>query len=336
MKRLSIMALALASLALSPQAQATPTPITEGLAQLCPASGPAGLVFAEPANTQDKAALAALKWNGRFGRGKAQFTSWSERLFAVEWHKPSPDGKINWAWLNEVEKNLLASGWEPLPRPNIASLSALNSRMVTKTVAGRRLVIEFDAPGIQLIRCADLDLLELDARERENNLSPGSPRPVPPAPPARPFALPDAKVCANQEMTDAFSGISGPWEFGELAEKHFPLSDPASELATYERRLGVWLEWKLRSEGGYSEAEVWALDQNDGRPNKENDAMIALLGTMGQAFAAEKAKDGRKLCEAMIAILGGLHANAEIDASEGRRRNAILEAEVARLGIALD
>lgn len=323
-------------LILSSSVLAAQMPRADNFEHLCPASGPVGLAFGQSRNTQDKAALAALKRDGALGQGKAQFTSWSDRLYAVEWHKPSPDGQLNQTWLDEVEQLLLAAGWKPLRQPNLKSSFATHPRMVTKTVTGSRLVIEYDAPGIKLIRCADLDLLELDARERDGDLAPGSPRPLAPVPPTLPFALPDTKVCATRELTDAFAGILSPSDLGALAEKHFPLTDPASDLAAYERRLGIWLEWKLRTNGGLSEEEIWALDPNAGRYEGGNDAKIALLGTMGEAFEALKTKDGRRLCEAMIAILGGLHADSKIEASESRRRNSILEAEAARLGIALN
>jgi hypothetical protein len=321
-------------LAASP-ALASPVPTAAELASLCPASGPAFLVYGQ---TPDKLAssLKALEQEGQMGQGEAQFTAWSDRLYAVEWRKPSPDGDVNTRWLEELDDNLRGDGWKPLDRQDLKSSFAMEPRIFTKTVDGRALVIEIDAPGVQLIRCADLELLELDQRERSEDLAAGSPRPTPPPAPAQPFLLPDPKVCAKPEMIAAFSGTADPKDLGPLAEKHFQLDDPAGDTATYERRLGVWLRWTLRTAGAMSEEEIWALDPSGGKFDESFDTSMALIGTMGQALEAGQSRDGRRKCEATIAILKGVNADAQATARRERRANAILEAAAAKRGITLD
>lgn len=301
---------------------------------LCPGYGLPGLTFGADEAGQDKAALAALRQDWPLGEGEAQFTNWSDKLYAVEWRKDVRDGPSLEAWRAAIEDTLREQGWQPADYPGHHSLMATDSTMAQKVVGGRTLVIEYDTPGLQLLRCADLDLLRLDRREMDGELDPGSARPI--APVDRPFKLPDPAECARPELIEAFSHTAKLKEVGPTIERQFSLDDPALELAAYERRLGIWLKWKLRSEGGLDQEQIWDLERPAERANETLDETIALLGTVGQTMEAQQAKDPRKLCEASVDMLGAMHRNALEEAASRRKANAPLEAEARRLGLKLD
>lgn len=327
--------LAAGSLASTP-ALAAPDFGAAELVKLCPATGPAGLAYGVDRAHQDAAALKALGQNGPTGAGEAMFTTWSGKLYGAEWRKESPDGDVNTAWLEGLDASLREAGWELVDRQDLKAMFAMEPRIFTKVVEGRQLMIQIDAPGIQLVSCTDLALSELDRRERDEDLAEGSPRPQMPPAPSQPASVPDPKVCATPELIAAFSESDDPKDFGPTAGKYFQFEDPAADVAEYEKRLGVWLRWKLRTAGGMSQEEIWALDKTEGKFDESLDASIAMLDTMGQAFEAGQTRDGRKKCEATIELIKGFKVEAEATTKRERKSNAILEAEAARRGIAIN
>lgn len=325
--RTALAALVLAGAAMPQAAWANPAPTAPDIAALCPVGGPAGLAFGVERKGQDAAALRALEGDGPLGEGEAQFTTWSDQLYAVEWRKPSPDDAINQPWRENVDAALLAAGWRPVDHRKLKSSSAMDQTMVEKTVGNRTLVIEYDTSGIQMLRCGDLALMEIDARERDGDLLPGSPRPVPPAAPVAPFTLPDPAICARPDLVAAFSSTKSSREIGPLLERHFDLRDPVGDQEEFENRLKTWLEWKLRTAGGLSMEQIWNLTE----PPPGVDELEESLGSINLMIEAEAAKDGRKLCQAGLAMFGSLQRDMAQRAAANHRINAALDGELRRL-----
>lgn len=327
---------ALAALSSPVAAQAAVPPDLTKPESLCPGTGLPGLEFGQDEGAQSKATLEALRQEWPSGSGEAEYTHWSGRLFAVEWRMSTDDAAASLVWRSGIEDWLDASGWAPVELPELRSLRSMGSSMAQKTVNGRTLVIEFDTDGIQLLRCADRELLELARNELEGELAPGSLRPLVPLAPTQPWRLPGREECTRPELIAAFSQIKQSTELGPLLEKYFPAEDPALAESDYQRRLNTWLKWKLRGEGGLTEEQVWKFDRPAEKADAGIDQTIALLETMGRWAEAEKTKDGKTMCEASIAILDAMHKTGLSEAAGHRAANALLEAEARRLGVAVD
>lgn len=327
---------ALAALVAPAIAHAAVPPDLNQPESLCPGIGLPGLEFGKDEGDQSKATLEALRQEWSIGSGEAEYTHWSGRLFAVEWRMPTDDAAASLVWRNGIDDWLDSNGWVPVELPEVRSPRSMSSSMAQKTVNGRTLVIEFDTDGIQLLRCADRDLLEIARNEMEGELSPGSLRPLIPLAPAQPWRLPGREECSRPELIAAFSQIKQSNELGPLLEKQFPVEDPAMAEADYQRRLNTWLKWKLRGEGGLSEEQLWAFDRPEEKADTGLDETIALLETMGRWAEAEKTQDAKTMCEASIAILDAMHKTSLSEAAGHRKANAALEAEARRMGIAID
>jgi hypothetical protein len=328
--------IALAALVTPAIAHAAVPPDLNQPESLCPGISLPGLEFGKDEGAQSKAILEALRQEWPIGSGEAEYTQWSGRLFAVEWRMPTDDAAASQVWSNGIEDWLDENGWVPVELPELRSLRSMGSSMAQKTVNGRDLVIEFDTDGIQLLRCADRELLELARNELEGDLAPGSLRPLAPLAPTQPWRLPGREECTRPELIAAFSQIKQSTELGPMLERHFPAEDPALAESDYQRRLNIWLNWKLRGEGGLSEEQVWEFDRPAEKADAGIDQTVALLETLGRWAEVEKTKDGKSMCEAGIAILDAMHKTSLSEAAEHRASNALLEAEARRLGIAVD
>jgi hypothetical protein len=329
-------------------AQDAPKPAitAELVSRLCPVSGMPGLKLGATREEQPPELLRILRRLPAsfkpFTEAELETTSWSGKVAAITYRAASPDGDVNDALLEGFDAPMIAAGWEPVVLDRtVTPLSVLGGRTLEREILGpdgsRKLLLEFDASGALALRCGDPALLELDQRERDGTLEPGSPRPVAPAyDPA--LRLPEPSACqspALQRLTVENEKLEE--EAPELVP-FLAATTQESDRAQFGKRLGTWLEWKLLGSGKVDDNRLVALRTAAAKSNVDGEMrlMMQFLAIGGELAEARERGDALKSCEGLRKLMAFEHDKSRQQVAYWDRVNAALEAEAKRLGIGLE
>lgn len=323
-----------------------PTISAELVSRLCPVTGALGLKLGAVRGDQPPELLRSLRRLpaefAPFTEGELDTTAWSGRVAAITYRAVSPDGDVNDRLLEAFDDTMTTAGWTGVALGDtITPLSSLASRTLEREVEGpdgkRALLLEFDASGALGLRCGDPALLELDQRERDGTLEPGSLRPVAPQfDPA--LRLPEADACqspAIRRLTTSPDKLDE--DTPEVAAFAGAVSQE-SDRAQFDKRLNTWLEWKLLNSGKIDENRLVELRTKAAKQNIDGEmkSMMYLLELAADIADARENNDEFKACEAMRKFLVLDHGKLRAQHQYWTSVNAGLEAEAKRLAIALD
>ena len=303
---------------------------------LCPSLGQAGLLFGEPSSRQDPNFVEHLNHlppqHAPFAEAALEFTPWSDRLAAVVYMAPSPNGGANRLWGKELEESLRQAGWIDSARSDLTSVNAVAPKLFEKrldTRNGRRtIVLEFDISGALMLRCGDSELLRLSRNERDGQLEPGSPRPAAlPAVPTLP--LPTEAGCSDPRVLEAFKT---PGHVDEKLPALRRLMEGGFQIADQKRqaeRLHTGLAWRLRTSGQVSEDRIWQVEEAAATP-PDVIGLVNLLNAAGPGF---QSRNPRALCRSIIGLVIGTVETDKREIARWAKINAALEAEARKHGI---
>ncbi|MDP3907204.1 hypothetical protein [Novosphingobium sp.] len=312
---------------------------------LCPGVTLPGTVLGAPRSAQDAGFVASLhKLPARFApfaEAELDLTDWSDRLAAITWRGASPDGDVNTRTMEAFRAAMTAAGWAETVQGDLMTPLGFDAVMFEKdlptNLGTRRMLVEFDTPGALMLRCGDAELLELALAERDGKLAPGSPRPSLPAlGPAA--ALPDASVCADPAVQAVFVDEGRIDEANPALQRLLAAGEQSGAMSHAAKRLNTWLKWKLLGSGKIDADALWTVQErveaHDGEALTQD--MTGFLAAAGAMMQARKAGDRAQICRAFLDVMHFQHAREQREAAKWTRVNAALEAEAARLGIALD
>jgi hypothetical protein len=276
-----------------------------------------------------------------FTEATLEMTPWSQKLAGVIYLAESPNDPPNQAWSDALAQSLTSSGWTPSQRSDLASPLTFNAIMFEKVVestSGSHIAfIEFDTPGALKLRCGDAKLLEIQKKEQDGQLEPGSLRPAKPR-----YVEIDSTAndvdCDNPLLLEAFREPSSVDENNIAFRQFVAGSEALSEQKYYGERLMTWLKWKLISSGRVDEDKIWELEekvaQRDGKAKMSNwmDAIAAL----GDMLKAQEQGDARAMCHSLARVMDATAKGDRSDIAYHAKVTQALEQEARRLDINVD
>lgn len=331
-----------------PAFAAAPPPVISAdlVARLCPVTGIAGLKLGATRDEQPSELLRSMRSLPDsfrpFTDAEVETTAWSGRVAAVTYRAASPDGEVNDALLESFDETMTAAGWAPVVLEHaITPLSVLGGHALAREVDGpqgkQKLLLEFDASGALALRCGDPELLELDQRERDGTLEPGTARPVEPAydPTLR---LPEPAVCQSPGLEQIFAAPGTLNEDAPELAQFAAASVQESDRAHFAKRLNVWLEWKLLNSGKVDDSRLVKLREQAAKQDVDGQMgqMMGFLAAGGDMMKAQEAGNAVAACEAMRRVMGFTYDKARQGWAYWSRVNAALEGEAKRLGVAVE
>ncbi|WP_137870482.1 hypothetical protein [Sphingopyxis sp. 2PD] len=328
------------------QAEAVKPVQAEQIEQLCPGLKMTELSLGLPRSQQNTHFLKQVnrlpEAFAPFTEADVEFTPWSGLLAGITYLGVSPDGDVNQSLAAALESSLLAAGWTTSERTDFASPLGFNSQYFSKEVETpqgmRELFIEFDTPGALLLRCGDRRLFNIQKREYEGELEPGSKRPRQPL-----AANKDAKIAAESDCDDILL-LEAFGKAGIVDETSPAFADfiaGGASLSAYENykgRIVTWLKWSLLDSKRIDRDRMWKLEDEAGRGRTEQTlaAIGSLLEAVAQVGAASEEGDSKAVCKSFVGVM---RAQADAD----RRKIAyheqitkLLEQEAARVGLNLE
>lgn len=329
-------------------AQEAPKPVITAdlVAKLCPVTGMPGLKLGATRKEQPPELLRNLRRLpddfGPFTEAELDTTAWSNRVAAITYRAASPDGDVNEQLLYDFDDRMQAAGWNgTVTDKTILPLSGFGGRTLEREVEGPEgkqvLLLEFSAGGALALRCGDPALLELDQRERDGTLEPGTLRPV--APPYDPsLRLPDAAACRSVAVQEATADRD---KFDEAAPEMVPFLAAATQEADrsfFGKRLMTWLEWKLLGSTKVADDGLVKIKEKAAKADvdAEMTRMMQFLALGGELAKAREAGDKFASCDALRRLMAFEYQGHQAKWAYWSRVNTALEAEAKRLGIALD
>jgi hypothetical protein len=276
-----------------------------------------------------------------FTEADLEFTPWSDLLAGITYRAASPDGEVNRNLAETLESSLLAAGWTKSDRPDLASPLVFVAQHFSKEVetpqGKRELFLEFDTPGALMLRCGDSRLLEIQKKENEGELEPGSKRPQQPLTADKNATIANESACEDALLLQSF-GKAGVVDETAPAFADFIAGGAAlSEYKQYKGRIVTWLKWALLDSKKIDRDRIWELEDQANRGIAEQE--LSLLGTIFekvmQADAAMKDDEPKAACQSFFAFM---QAQAEKDRSDiayHERVTRLLEQEAARVGLDL-
>lgn len=329
----------------SPAANAAVPKVTESalVEGLCPGRDGNPLAFGITEDAVDEAALAGLNERATaagFDKARLQYTSWSNKLYGVEYVLDVPGGDDLSEWGEQFGKRMIELGWAFSEDP----FTSLSAGRYEKEVEGdeehRILGIELGLHSINrgiTLLCADAELQLADKDERDGALAQGSPRPVAPKPqpPVEDFL---ARLdCSDPGLLADFAKAQDLDDAGVLVEARLSPPELNSE-ANYQYRLVKWLRWRMLLSDRIDENRLFEIERKVAEevPEDFNGNFIEMMGALEAVMSADKLSDPAALCTAYRNAVGVV---AKQSADEARRNAALAiayEAEARRLAIPLD
>ena len=323
-----------------------PVPSAQQVEALCPGLGGNPLAFGTAEGNVTEAALAQAKElavAAGFEKAQLQYTSWSHKLYGVEYVLDVPGGDDLSDWGDLFGERIMERGWDFSEDPFTPLSAGRYEKEIDvddgQWVLGVELGLHSTHRGITLL-CADAKLQLEDKNERDGELAPGTQRPKPPSP-KKVQAAKDYVArfdCDNAEFVAALSAAEELDDNGPIVEALLgPVVDLEPE-SSYQSRLGTWMRWTMRHSGKITEEEIWAIEdvvaQNIGWNPAEQ--FTEFLGSFVDVVSAQEAGDGAGKCRGLRTMF---LSDRDGSSNEGRRNaavNAALEAEARRRGIAID
>lgn len=310
--------------------------------QLCPVGGAGTLRLGLGEAQQDPALRRTFSVGGAafvpFTEARAVYTPWSGKLSALEFNGASPDGDDNQAFLDGMVSQLEANGWVSAEAPKVFGSFMMNPLIYAKdlptTDGPRRFVLQFDAPGAVLLTCAGLDLLKLGEDENQEQLAPGSERPVAPPADDQPLANLRPQDCDNPDFRARLMASLTEGDRSGVTSA----ADRASDQEGYQTRLRTWLRWKMIGSGKVDAPALWDIEEKIA-PMEGAQLEKDFIGFADGIVAIETARkkgDAAAECRGMVALVAAETGKAGNEAARLAKVNVALEAEAMRLGIALD
>lgn len=277
-----------------------------------------------------------------FSRGKPWSTEWSDRLFAMEYMAPMPEGGTLDEFAAALGSVLTAAGWAAKPAdydPPIYMLTASGDWTWTRpdpTAPDQaELVLGLSgALGEIVLTCGRTDLMLAHAEEALGNLPAGTPRP----------AMPDIPIPALRSEADC----GQPAVIAEI-ERLLASNEPDLFLAqmvartTYRDRLTSWMAWKLEQSGKVAPDRLAELLLSaagsvspDGNPFAQFEMFGEMLDLIEPIADAEGARDPAALCRSLVPFESWLARIDALTLGQTEAAQAALTAEAARLGVPLD
>lgn len=320
-----------------------PVPSAQQLEALCPGIGGNQLTFGTTEDNVTEAALAQAQERAvaaGFEKAQLQYTSWSNKLYGVEYVLDVPGGDDLSDWGDLFGERIMERGWA-FSEDSFTPLSAGRYEKEIdgddgQRVLGVELGLHSTHRGITLL-CADAELQLADKDERDGSLAQGSPRPVAPEPqpPVEEFL---ARLdCSDPGLLEDFAKAQDLDDAGVLVEARLSPPELNSE-ANYQHRLVKWLRWRLLWSDKIDENGLFDIERKVAKevPEDFDGDFIEMVGVLEAVMSADKLSDPAALC---TAYRDAVRVIAKQSAS-GARRNAALaiayEAEAERLGITLD
>lgn len=328
------------------QEAAKPAITAELVSRLCPVTGMPGLKLGATRQEQPTELLRGLRplpaSFAPFTEAELDTTAWSDRAAAITYRAASPDGDVNEQLLYDFDDTMQAAGWSgTVTDKTILPLSGFGGRTLEREVEGpegkRVLLLEFSAGGALALRCGDPALLELDQRERDGTLEPGTFRPAAP-PYDSSLRLPDAAACRSIAVQEATVDRD---KFDEAAPEMVPFLAAAMQEADrsfFGKRLMTWLEWKLLGSTKVTDDGLVKIKEKAARADidAEMGRMMQFLALGGELAKAREAGDKFASCDALRQLMAFEYQGHQAKWAYWSRVNTALEAEAKRLGIALD
>ncbi|HSM53972.1 MAG TPA: hypothetical protein VK839_07320 [Erythrobacter sp.] len=318
-----------------------PVPSAQQVEALCPGLGGNQLTFGIAEENVTEAALAQAQERAvaaGFEKAQLQYTSWSNKLYGVEYVLDVPGGDDLSDWGDLFGEMIMERGWA-FSEDSFTPLSAgrYEKEIDGERVLGVELGLHSTHRGITLL-CADGELQLEDQAERDGALAPGSPRPAapPPQPPLDEFL---ARLdCTDPALLDLFAKAEDMDDAGALVEARLGPPSGMHAEANYQNRLVKWLRWRLLASGEIDEAALWAIEEQAAAlyPLNITEGLVELMGTLGNVLEAQQSKDMGALCQAYRQAMLVTNEQSGEDARRDAALAAALEAEARRRGIAID
>ncbi|WP_324260925.1 hypothetical protein U4960_12295 [Altererythrobacter sp. H2] len=346
MRTISVNALALAALALPlttpASAQGRFIPDVEQIELLCPQIGLNGYLLGAVETSAHWAELAEVETQAPAPLVDASliFTTWSNRLAAIEWQGPGFEGMEHFPWLDGISEELEAAGWS-LHGEEDGLFEPVEYRKEIATADGpRTFAVKAASNGNFELTCGDAALLDLSAAEALGDLAEGSPRPLPP--PADWANVADSWLarfdCDDDTLLARLDQVEKLDQTAPVVIAHIGQPPDLGAEGDYQRRLEMWLRWKIRTSGKLSFEESLEIEDRavsyDSRESAEDVTDFLLTATA--LIEAQKGGDGKARCTAARSLFAGARESGEREARRIARANAVRIAEARKLGIAID
>ncbi len=313
--------------------------------RICPGLTMPDLSLGKPRSQQDSYFLKQVnrlpEAFAPFTEADLEYTPWSGLLAGITYRAASPDGEVNRNLAQTLESSLLAAGWTKSDRTDLASplvFAAQHFSKEVETPQGKRaLFLEFDTPGAVMLRCGDRRLFEIQKKEYEGELEPGSRRPRQP-----PTASKEAKVAAISDCDDtlllqSFGKATTIDESSPAFVEFIAGGASLSEYEQYQARIVTWLKWALLDSTKIDRERIWELEDQANRGKAQQ--TLSLLGMMFekvmQADAAMKSEEPKAACQSFVAFMQAQAEKDRRDIAYHERVAKILEQEAARVGLDL-
>ena len=341
----AIASLALAGLLSSPLAASPSAPVPGGaqVERLCPLVGGIGPLAGRLGEELPLSAYGPFENLGSdfapFAFAETELTSWSRRLYGMT-YRAAHDGTTDLAaWQTAVIRALEASGWQPLEADDPLRRRSYDNPLLVKSLGDasrpRRMVVELEASGAFMLRCADYDLLRLDSDEEEERLAPGSLRPaLRPGPAAVP--LPGPAVCETSEWQEAFAGVRSLDQLGPTLIARLPGGLPVPDAGSQAQRLNTWLHWKMIESGQFDQDTIWRIEATVAEPRDIDKDFGAFLSQTTSIVKADERNDPVARCRTMLAFVNAQFVTDRKEAERIGKVNAALEREVRAKGVSID
>lgn len=336
---------AMALFASSAQAQSVKPIVATQIDNICPGLKMPDLNLGLPKSRQNPLFLKNVnrlpEAFAPFTEADLEFTPWSDLLAGITYRSASPDGEVNRNLAETLESSLLAAGWTKSDRTDLASplvFAAQHFSKEVETPQGKRMLfLEFDTSGALMLRCGDSRLFEIQKKEYEGELEPGSKRPRQPLTANKNATIAIESACEDALLLQSF-GKAGVVDEKAPAFADFIAGGAAlSEYEQYKGRLVTWLKWALLDSKKIDRDRIWEIEDQANRGKA--DQTLSLLGMMFeqvmQADAAMKSEEPKAACQSFFAFM---QAQAEKDRSDiayHGRVERLLELEAARVGLNL-
>jgi hypothetical protein len=341
-----LLVIALVSAAINGPVEAStplPVPAVAQIEGMCPELGLAGLRFGAIEAEQDAGQLKDLRRpDDRFAPFRdveIEFTSWSGKLASITFRRAAPEGVSLEKWQAETVDGLVQAGWREVDGSGtIASMASRQlEKRLTLATGERILVVDVDAFGLYAIRCAEREMLDLYLLESEGDLAEGSPRPVRPATSIGFSEIMQRIDCADPVLLERLAGAASLTETGRRIEEHVGYSGDLNPEASYERKLGTWLRWRLRSSGKITQEEMWQIE--DSVPMEPADPIVELtdfFDGFSSVVSGQERADPERMCQGFRDMLESLNRSGSAERAHEAALNRRLEEEARRRGISVD